>query len=217
MSAGFPSVRVAALFVQRFGTYSGIDTVDPWSEACRDARDYHGPHPVVAHPPCAAWGRYARRTPESRALGPMLGEDGGCFESALASVRRWGGVLEHPAASKAWERFNLPPPRPGGGWSQALLDGGWVCEVEQGHYGHPAQKPTWLYYVGKSPPPSLIWGPSTVPGRPWAKARGVLECLSKNQRAATPPCFASILIVLAQESRRPPMAEAIVRANVEGA
>jgi hypothetical protein len=191
---------IAALFVQPRGIYTNIPGVDPWPED-RDARQYAGPDPVVAHPPCGPWGRYAKRTPDSRALGPMLGDDDGCFASALASVRRWGGVLEHPTASKAWERFSLPVPRSGGGWSQSLLDGGWVCEVEQGHYGHPAQKPTWLYYSGDTAPEPLIWGPSTVEGRPWAKARGVLECLSKNQRAATPRAFADALAALARGAR----------------
>lgn len=193
-------MTVAALFVQPHGIYATLPDVDPWPES-RDARTYAGPHRVVAHPPCGPWGRYAKRTPDSRALGPMLGDDAGCFASALASVRTWGGVLEHPRDSKAWSHFGLPVPRRGGGWTRSLTDPGWSCEVEQGHYGHPAQKPTWLYYVGTEPPP-LVWGPSTVEGRPWAKARGVLECLSKNQRAATPRAFAEALIALASHSPR---------------
>ena len=48
---------IAALFVETGGCYFGLPNVDPWDRE-RDARDYAGPHPVVAHPPCARWGRY---------------------------------------------------------------------------------------------------------------------------------------------------------------
>lgn len=47
---------IAALYVATGGIYYGIDDVDPWDTA-RDARLYPGPHPVVAHPPCARWGQ----------------------------------------------------------------------------------------------------------------------------------------------------------------
>ena len=46
---------IAALYVERDGIYYGLPDVDPWDEA-RDARLYPGPHPVVAHPPCARFG-----------------------------------------------------------------------------------------------------------------------------------------------------------------
>lgn len=36
---------------------------------------------------------------------------------------------------------------------------GWVCCVEQGHYGHRARKATWLYAKGVELP-ELIWGKS---------------------------------------------------------
>lgn len=82
---------VAALFVQKGGCYYGIDGVDPWPEE-RDARLYAGPWPVVAHPPCERWGRYWSGGPSAR-VKRLRGDDGGCFASALASVRRWGGGL----------------------------------------------------------------------------------------------------------------------------
>ncbi len=195
---------IAALFIQSRGVYADRPDVDAWPED-RDARTYAGPWPVVAHPPCASWGRYAKVKPDSRAKGPRLGDDGGTFAAALASVRAWGGVLEHPRDSKAWAAYGLTVPPAGGGWSRSMLrPREWVCAVEQGHYGHAAQKPTWLLYVGDVEPPPLVWGPSVVALRPWSPRRGVLECLSKIQRAATPPAFADLLISLASLSQQVP-------------
>lgn len=144
---------IAALFVQPDGCYQDLDGVDPWDEA-RDARLYPGPHPVVAHPPCTRWCRLAGLV-EAR-WGHKRGEDGGCFKSALASVRRWGGVLEHPAYSDAWPAFDLPRPSRHGGWQRGFC-GGWSCHVEQWRYGHAAKKATWLYAFGVDLP-SLKWG-----------------------------------------------------------
>jgi hypothetical protein len=152
-------MMVAALFVLPDGPYASMPDVDLWPES-RDARLYDGPHPVVAHPPCERWGRYWFGGPSARVRRKM-GDDGGCFTSALASVRRWGGVLEHPEASHAWDAHGLASPPRWGGWI-ADLWGGWTCCVEQGHYGHPARKATWLYYVGREPPPDLVWGRSAA-------------------------------------------------------
>ena len=191
---------VAALYVDPGGVYSRLPGVTPYGLPDRDARDYAGPYPAVAHPPCAAWGRYAKPHPGSQARGPLLGDDGGCFAAALAAVRRFGGVLEHPRDSKAWVRYGLTTPLPGGGWCKPWPDGiGWTCEVEQGHYGHAARKPTWLYYVGP-PPPDLRWGPSSPPPIGSGARRGNLESLSKKQRAATPPELAALLVSLARLS-----------------
>lgn len=144
---------IAALFVERNGPYFGLEGVDPWDES-RDARKYAGPWPVVAHPPCARWCRLAGLV-EAR-WGHKRGDDGGCFAAALAAVRAWGGVLEHPAYSDAWVAHELADPLPFG-WQQTL-DGGWVCHVEQGRYGHLAKKATWLYAFGVRELPSLDWG-----------------------------------------------------------
>jgi hypothetical protein len=88
--------------------------------------------------------------------GHKRGDDGGCFASALASVRKWGGVLEHPAYSDAFAAHDLPAP-PSAGWMRTFC-GGWVCHVEQGRYGHPAKKATWLYAHGVTWLADLRWG-----------------------------------------------------------
>ena len=38
------------------------------------------------------------------------------------------------------------------------MHGGWSCHVEQGRYGHPAKKATWLYAFGVDDLPQLQWG-----------------------------------------------------------
>jgi hypothetical protein len=147
---------IAALFVQAGGVYVGLPDVDPWDEE-RDARLYPGPHPVVAHPPCSRWCRLAGLV--EKRWGYKKGDDDGCFASALDSVRRWGGVLEHPAYSDAFAKFGLPIPTDKGGWQMGLC-GGWSAHVEQWHYGHAAKKATWLYAHGCELP-SLRWGGDT--------------------------------------------------------
>lgn len=148
---------IAALYVETGGAYFDLPDVDPWDEQ-RDARQYPGPHPVVAHPPCQRWGRFWSGNPTQQ---PRLkkGDDNGCFAAALASVREFGGVLEHPEASHAWSAFGLNKPPKTGGWIAADFMGGWTCCVEQGHYGHLSRKATWLYAHGVDLP-ELIWGPS---------------------------------------------------------
>lgn len=76
---------IAALFVEKNGAYFNLPGIDPWDEQ-RDARNYEGPWPVVAHPPCSRWCRLA------------------------------GLVEAHPAFSDAWKVFGLARPKREGGW-----------------------------------------------------------------------------------------------------
>lgn len=198
---------IAALYVQTGGCYFGLPDVDPWDEQ-RDARLYAGPWPVVAHPPCQRWGRYARGGPSAHGKFE-IGADGGCFEAALRAVRTWGGVLEHPEGSHAWRRFCLAIPPRWGGWIGSLC-GGWTCCVEQGHYGHRSRKATWLYAYGVTLP-ALTWGKSaatarmddgfhSAEARRKAIKRGVTERLTKRERAATPLPFRDLLLSIARST-----------------
>ena len=208
LSVPSPTPTVAALYVQTRGVYYGVDGVDAWGLPDRDAREYDGPHPVIAHPPCERWGRYARGGPNPLARRRELGDDNGCFAAALASVRRWGGVLEHPADSHAWLAHGLIAPSRAGGWVTAGDWQGWTCYVEQGHYGHRARKGTWLYAVG-CVLPSLVWGPSaarvrlddgyhSAEERRAAIRRGVVERVAHRERAATPAAFRDLLLSIAR-------------------
>jgi hypothetical protein len=202
---------IAALYVQKGGAYYGLPDVDPWDEE-RDARRYNGPWPVVAHPPCERWGRYWGGGPSAK-VKRRKGDDGGCFAAALEAVRRFGGVLEHPADTHAWPAFGLEAPTRGG-WSRALFgDPGWVCEVAQSAYGHRARKLTWLYYVGNTPPPALDWrrprgarldeGFHSAAERRAARAAGVTprKRLSTDENIATPIPFRDLLISIAKGAR----------------
>ena len=204
---------VAALYVEPKGCYVGVPGVDPW-DAAKDARKYSGPHPVVAHPPCQRWGRFwhgSTRKPHQY----KLGDDGGCFEAALAAVKRWGGVLEHPAHSKAWDSYGLMKPKTGAGWEFDFTNKLWMCYVEQGHYGHFSRKPTWLIVSGVSflDLPTLLWAKDRQRLPAWMierygyeKARriGVVAMVGgKNKTAirnATPEPFRDLLLSIARQA-----------------
>lgn len=190
---------IAALYVQTGGCYFGLPDVDPWDEA-RDARLYAGPHPVVAHPPCHLWTNlaavnYKRWGGEHN----RPGNDGGKFEAAMDAVFRYGGVLEHPAFSRAWKHFGLTRPR--GQWLNCF-ESYWVCEVWQSAYGHKARKRTWLLYCGAQAPFPLDW--SQKPGTHQCGFKFGTDkpkpTLGKKAASATPPAFRDLLLSLARRS-----------------
>lgn len=177
---------VAALYVDVRGPYVAMPGVEAWTEK-RDARRYQGPHPVVAHPPCADWGRLrglANHVPGRRELAPL----------AVWQVRACGGVLEHPAWSGLWPELGLP--RPG-----ELPDawGGWSLSVEQVAWGHVAVKPTWLYFVGidRSAVIPRSGGVATHVVSTVRRPHRLLRCSSLKRRL-TPPAFAVWLVDLAR-------------------
>ena len=204
---------IAALYVETGGCYFGLPDVDPWDEA-RDALQYAGPHPVVAHPPCQRWGRFwhgSTRKPHQF----ELGKDGGCFAHALLTVLKFGGVLEHPADSKAWDEFNLCKPPRSGGWTACWSPLVWTCCVYQGNYGHLAGKPSWLLVSGvrQEDLPELRWGkteqrihPRALELHGYEKARriGMMAMVGGKDktriRNATPPEFRDVLIGIARSA-----------------
>lgn len=208
MSRDFPKPVVAALFVERGGVYWDDERIDPWDEA-RDARLYAGPLPVIAHPPCGRWSPIAYIN-EKRLPGYKIGDDGGCFATALNAVRSWGGVLEHPAGSLAWKHFGLAHPVRGG-WAGKLGDLGWVTEVDQGAYGHRARKRTWLYYYSTQTWPDLPdfdWTPARsdvwISGFLHRTGTDESRRVRPREAAATPPSFREALISIALSARPEP-------------
>lgn len=190
-------MTIAALFVATGGIYFGLPGVDPW-DIERDARVYAGPHPVVAHPPCQLWVNFAALN-FKRYGGEhnRPGNDGGCFASALAAVRRWGGVLEHPASSNAFPAHGLRRPS-GLGWDRVNARE-WTCEVWQSAYGHPARKRTWLWYAGDTRPPDLDWRREAGTHQVGWFDR-IKPTLSKPAAKATPPAFRDLLLSMARSA-----------------
>lgn len=204
-------ICIAALFVQSDGCYAQWPWIDLWDKD-RDARLYSGPYPVVAHPPCQRWGKLWMGSPSYVArtgIRKKKGDDGGCFAHALESVRKYGGVLEHPFASHAWPYFSINKPSRKGGWISADEYGGYTCCVEQGRYGHWMRKPTYLYAVNCELP-ELDWGVSVPKYPDWAIEKyGIKKCkrmgeiafkgggVDNKYRNMTPLAFRDLLFRLA--------------------
>lgn len=118
--------------------------------------------------------------------------------AAVAAVRLWGGVLEHPTDSKLWQACSMPAPGAGPDrW------GGYTLQVRQVDWGHPCVKSTWLYVVGVDPadlPPMPAPREPThvIATRLRLGAPGRLPDLPKSKRHLTPPAFAAWLVELAR-------------------
>lgn len=201
-------VAVDALFVDPKGPYPRLLGPEHCWDEKRDARTYAGRGPVVAHPPCQLWTNMSavnfKRYPKEE---NRPGNDGGLFSFALGQLRRCGGVLEHPAGSKAWDRYELLKPKRGAGWQSYEGCGGamiWVCQVSQCAYGHRARKRTWLLYYSPEgvPPFELDWSepPYTHQIGHDSKMKRPRPSLRKREASATPERFAAVLIELARHA-----------------
>jgi hypothetical protein len=168
---------VAVLFARADSGYKELPGVDVYDME-RDARTFDGPAPVVAHPPCRGWGRlrqFAKPRADERNLARL----------AVALVREFGGVLEHPEESTLWGAQRLPEPGQG-----ADQYGGWTLGIQQHDFGHRAEKATWLYIVGCAPkdipdlPLPLTKATHCI--RP-TKSYPRLPSVTKAEREHTPP------------------------------
>ena len=186
------AARVAALYVRGDSIYKRMENVDAWDQD-RDARTFPGDCAAVCHPPCRLWGsmkQFARAHPDERLLAPL----------AVETVRKCGGVVEHPAASDLWHETGVPRGESRDRW------GGFSVSVDQFHFGHPGCKPTRLYIVGCEPaslPPIPF-----RPGRPealtcnkWSGPPDDRRVLSRHERERTPPLLASWLVTVARLCR----------------
>lgn len=190
-------MTVAVLFARADSIYKAMPECDVW-DAERDARRWPGGAPVVAHPPCRAWGQL-------RALAKPRHDEKDLARWAVRQVREFGGVLEHPKGSTLWADQGLPKP------GQVDEFGGWTLPIVQCWWGHRAEKATFLYIVGCAPAdvpavPLILGGASHVVTSSGRRADGSRrrrgdagwrpEC-SKAEREHTPPQLARWLVDLA--------------------
>lgn len=150
------------LFARTDSVYKSLDC-DVWDKD-RNARLFDGPGPIIAHPPCRAWGRFAHRSKhddyeKSHAIW------------SIEQIRRLGGVMEHPAFSRVWELLDDDE-------TSIVLDQHW--------FGHPARKRTRLFYNLPTKPPQFPLRLERIQ-RP-------VEFMSEAQREHTPRAFAQWLL-----------------------
>lgn len=188
---------VAILFARQDSIYKTMDGCDVW-DIDRDARKWQGGGPGVYHPPCRAWGMLrmmAKPRPDEKELALW----------SVEMVRKWGGVIEHPAGSTLWPVANLPRISERDAW------GGFTIAVPQFWFGHLADKATKLYICGCNPsdvpdvPMKLGEAPRTMSSTyKHLVAAGIQRPeLLKKDREKTPPLFAEWLVELARRCKTP--------------
>lgn len=194
--------QVAVLFARADSNYKTMPECDVW-DAERDARKWPGGDPVVAHPPCRAWGQLralANPRPDEKALALF----------AVAQVRTFGGVLEHPKNSTLWPVAGLPAP------GRRDEFGGWTLPIFQSWWGHRAEKATLLYIVGCEPAdipemPMMLGEATHViassgrrrdGGRLHKGDIGWRPEVTKAEREHTPPALAAWLVEIANRCRK---------------
>lgn len=184
------ATSIAVLFARTDSHYKALPDCDVF-DIERDARKWPGGMPVVAHPPCRAWGRL-RRFAKPRKGERLLAT------WSVRQVRKWGGVLEHPASSRLWPKAGLPAP------GQRDKYGGWTLPIVQQWWGHRAEKKTLLYIVGiepwELPALPLVLGEAShvVQTR---KRHDYRPHITKAEREHTPPLLACWLVEVAKRCK----------------
>jgi hypothetical protein len=185
---------ISILFVAKNSVYKTMtdsvgEPLDYWDEE-RDAMRWPGGNSIVAHPPCRLFCQLRHMS-----TAPMKEKRLAYF--AVAKVRKWGGVLEHPAMTTLWKESGLPTPGSSDRWGVSIA-------VNQWWFGFPARKTTWLYICGAESIPMIplkIGEPEfTVSFDKGQSKRGLT---TYKQRSATPPAFARWLVETAERCKQP--------------
>lgn len=173
--------KVVVLCARKDSHYKNMSNVECYDSE-RNAFSYYGNEPIVAHPPCRLWGRYKHRAKsENVELEKHLAR------FCVNQVRNNGGVLEHPDGSSLFKEMDIPVD------GSVDMFGGYVVKLNQGDYGHRAEKRTFLYVVR-----------CVIPYRPPYKHPNpkCVEKLSVRQREMTPEYFGRYLVDIARTTKR---------------
>jgi hypothetical protein len=176
---------ISVLFAARDSVYKTIDGLDVWDEE-RNALLWPGGNPGIFHPPCRLWSAFLHQFSTAPQSEKKL-----AFWS-VEQIRRWGGVLEHPAFSNLWDAAHLPSP----GQRDSY---GFTISIDQFWFGHQCRKRTWIYCCGiarsavPAPPIRLV---GQYPVALHTKQR--VPKRDKYSRSATPFAFAQWLVETAE-------------------
>lgn len=121
--------KISVLCVDKASNYFDHPELDLWTKE-RDAYNFKGTNPVITHAPCSQWSKL-------KALASL-----DTYEKELAwfcyiKVEENGGIFEHPAYSSFFK--------------EAKIDRKKIYSIDQGWFGFPGRKPTWLYINGYKP------------------------------------------------------------------
>ena len=130
-------MKIPVLFTAHNSLYNDIDIFDCYDEK-RNALSFNDRVPLIAHPPC-------RKFSKLRGLSTAPLSEKKLAFFALAKVRQFGGILEHPRSSTLWLNGNFK--------LDGSVDdyGGFLRSVNLSWFGFPAEKKTMLYFVGIDP------------------------------------------------------------------
>lgn len=176
-------MSTVVLFTQKKSIYNSLGC-DCYDEK-RNALNYMGSEPVIAHPPCRLFSRM-------RGLSTAKMSEKDLAYWAVDLIRKNGGVLEHPYLSKLWSEKNII--MPGQGVDEY---GGFSLDVNQVWFGHKAIKRTWLYIVGIDPgsiPDYNFLGMPTHMVSHLKRHKNPRKSLGKEEASYTPVDFARYLI-----------------------
>lgn len=173
---------VAVLCCAKKSVYHSMDGVECF-DSSRNALNFPGGMPIVAHPPCRSWSAFCKHQAKPESGEKELGI--WCAEQ----LRKCGGVLEQPAHSGLFSAAGLPLP--------GKIEGDlWSLEVWQRWWGYTTKKNTWLCFCGVEP--SRIYTPFQL--HSGGRDRRLMQLMSHNQRSATCSNFAEWIVDAARQS-----------------
>lgn len=176
--------QISILFCNEDSIYDTLNVAT--YKKSNDYTNFPGQTSIIAHPPCQQWSRmrsFSKPCIKDKILAPI----------ALAFVRKYGGVLEHPNGSLLWKIMNINRS------SKVDKYGGYTISVDQKWWGHPCKKSTLLYIVG-CPIKDLPIMPISFDATEYSigNSNKSIKEIPKAKRSNTPVRFARWLIQVAE-------------------